>query len=77
MPFREDSDKAFWSVLLGFIISAPPMVLTIPKENIVYIIIYAIIVFIGFEIYFLIKRIFFYRKKINTNIFTLQLRRSR
>ena len=63
MPFREDFDKVFWSVLLAFIISIPLAILSIPKENIVYVVIYTIVVFIGFEIYFFIKWLLVYRKE--------------
>lgn len=61
MHFREDFDKVFWSVLLAFIISIPITILSIPKENIIYVVIYVIVIFIGFEIYFFIKWLLVYR----------------
>ena len=72
MPFYEDFDKVFWSVILAFIISIPMAILSIPKENIVYIIIYTIVILIGFEIYFLIKWLLVYRKEFyKTNFIIL------
>ena len=55
MPFRDDFNRILWSVLLGFIIFVSLAIITIPKENIIYIIIYCIAVFVCFEIYFLLK----------------------
>ena len=63
MPFHEDFDKSFWSVIAGFIISTPLIILTIPKEKIIFIIVYAFLVFICFEVYFLVKWFFVYRKE--------------
>ena len=73
MPFHEDFDKVFWSVLAGFMISLPLIILTIPKEKIIHVIIYTISVFIFFEIYFFIRWLLFYRKeKIKFNTRQLQ-----
>jgi len=62
MPFHEDFNKIFWSVIVGFILSTPLIIFTIPNEKIIYVIIYIIIVMILFEIYFIIKWILVYRK---------------
>ena len=62
MPFREDFEKVFWTLLSGFIISLPVAIITTTSDKIIYIIIYAFVVFILAEIYFIIRWLVFYWK---------------